>query len=535
MKEHFEAWVDAYALPLLRWALHRTGSQQQAEDLAQEVWLQFFAAAIREKQANRPICQPEHLLWKVAKYVWCKQLRDQRYRHSPALLPDQQEDFASALADAEERRQLTAWLHRRIVGLSRQQREIMILYYIDQVSQKEIAARLNLSEGAVRWHLFDTRRKLREEQQTMTQQTTDYVYRPGRLHVAICGMSGPEVAITRINQSLLMQNILLNCYRQGRTVQEISASLGVAAAYVENDLHWLKEQEFVTEEKGRYYTSFLIHDGYYTNDVCKIFFDNQEHVSLAIVRYLLEHEDAIRALGFVGCNKPMDKLLWLLLYHFTHHLPLPLEKPTPPHRPDGGRYNPLGFDRSKRPEHDLSEYWDSNGDMWHHHGFCWFGLYNFGRSDIEALMHSYTPEWNALRLLLEKLAAHRFDLRCVSEDEQYHLAQLVEKGFLLMDGGKAEPNFVIFTAEQYEQLWEQIFQPFYKTLKPALQRMAQAFHSLSQRTLPSHLQHLIPLDAVLAMMDIGFMTELIAFKEGCLYKPQGQRDGEFLTMCYIQP
>ncbi len=532
MKE-FEAWVDAYALPLLRWALRCTGSRQQAEELVQEVWLQFFAAALREEKANRPVSQPEHLLWKVAKYVWCKHLRDQRYRQTPALLPEQQEDFAAALADADEHQRLTAWLHRRVVGLSRQQREIMILYYIDQMPQKEIAARLHITEGAVRWHLFDTRRRLREEHQTM-EHTTDYVYRPGKLHMAISGMPVPKVATTRINQSLLMQNILLHCYPQGRTVQEIAAGLGVAAAYVENDLQWLKKQEFITEEKGRYYTSFLIQDGEYENKVCKVFFENKEAVSLAIIRYLLEKEEAIRALGFVGCDKPMDKLLWLLIYHFTRDLPLPVEKPTPPFRPDGGRYNPLGFDRTNRPEERLREDWDANGPMMLG-DFYWYGLYNFGQSDIETMMDSYTPEWNALRVLLGKLIDNNFDLNCVTEEEQYRLAQLAEKGFLLMWEGKAKPNFVIFTREQYAALKEQIFRPLEEALQPALKRMAADFHSLSLQALPRHLLHLAQLNEAMDMMEVGFITELIAFQDGYLYKPQGQRDGEFLTMCYVKP
>lgn len=534
MDTRFSAWVDAYALPLLRWAMGKSSSRHQAEELSQEVWLQFFAAVRREESQGRTIAQPEHLLWRIAKYVWCKQLRTLRYREALPMMDAKQEDFAAALADQDEQRQLTAWLHQRIVHLSHTQREIMILYYIDQLPQKDIAARLNITEGAVRWHLFDTRRKLREEHQTMTQPTTDYVYRPGRLHMAICGMPVPELDIKRINQSLLMQNILLHCYKQGRTVQEIAVALGVAAAYVENDLQWLTAQEFVTEEKGRYTTTFLIHDENHRNDVCQIYFDHQESVSLAIVRYLAEHEADIRALGFVGCDKPMNKLLWLLLYHFTYYLPLPLEKPTPPLRPDGGHYNPLGFDRSHCPEHCLDDCWDYNGSM-ESHGFCWFGLYNFGSSDIVDLMDSYTPEWNALRLLLEKLVSHGFDLACVTDEEQYHLAQLVEKGFVLMKDGKAEPNFVIFNNKQYDQLQKQIFQPLADALQPALQRVAEDLHQLSLRTLPKHLHRLAPLDEVLALMDIGFITELIAFKAGYLYEPQDQRDGEFLTMCYLMP
>ncbi len=533
MDARYGQWVDAYALALLRWALSKTGAHHLAEDLAQEVWLQFFLAVAREEKAGRTIREPEHLLWRVAKYVWCKQLRTLRCRQLPPLPAGIQEDFASALAEEDEQRHLTAWLHRRIVNLSRLQREIMILYYIDQLPQKDIAARLNLSQGAVRWHLFDTRRRLREEHQTMPT-TADYVYRPGRMCVAVCGTPPPQPDTLRIDQSLLMQNILMFCYPQPRTVQEIAAALGVASAFVENDLQWLVEKEFITEEKGRYATAFIIEDVGYNNAVTRLFFSRKEEVSLAIVRYLLEKEQAIRALGFTGCHQPMEKLLWLLIYHFTYYLPLPLEKPTPPLRPDGGHYHPHGYVQSTPEEPNLREHWAYNGSM-EANGFCWFGLYTFGRSDIESLMDSYTMEWHALRLLLQKLAEHGFDLGCVAADEQYHLALLVEKGFVRMHSGMAEPNFVIFTQEQYDRLRQEIFAPLARQLQPALAGIARDLHSLSLGALPQHLRHLVPLDEALAMMDIGFMTEFIAFKEGYLYKPEKQREGEFLTMCYLMP
>lgn len=54
MREVFAAWVEEYSLPLLRWARGKTGDLTAAEDLAQEVWLQFFSAVRREADACGP-------------------------------------------------------------------------------------------------------------------------------------------------------------------------------------------------------------------------------------------------------------------------------------------------------------------------------------------------------------------------------------------------------------------------------------------------------------------------------------------------
>lgn len=64
MAQDMQAWVEEYSLQLLRWANARTGSRAQAEELVQEIWLQFFSAARQEAKAGREVEQPEHLFRK---------------------------------------------------------------------------------------------------------------------------------------------------------------------------------------------------------------------------------------------------------------------------------------------------------------------------------------------------------------------------------------------------------------------------------------------------------------------------------------
>lgn len=132
----FHTLVDEWSPALLRWAYGKTGDPYQAEDLAQEAWLQFFSAAAREEKEGRLLRQPEHLLWKVARYVW---LRSLRRRETAPLGEDYADpsDFAEDLADREAQSAQAAWVRQRIVNLNRLQREIFILYYVERVPQKE--------------------------------------------------------------------------------------------------------------------------------------------------------------------------------------------------------------------------------------------------------------------------------------------------------------------------------------------------------------------------------------------------------------
>ncbi len=523
--------LEEAAPRLLRWAWGKTGCREQAEDLAQEVWLQYLSAARREEAAGNALREPERLLWKVARFVWLKRLRQLTTHRTQPLdeaHPDPR-DFAAEMADSAEEARLAAWVRQQVMNLSRLQREAMVLYYVRQLPQREIARRLGVSEGTLRWHLFETRKKLREGANDMNP--TEFVYTPRTLHMGINGQDTPNNAVNRIRESLLMQNICCACYQEGRTAQELAEMLGVARPYVEHDLKWLTEQELLREEKGSYYTDFLITTSRQEEEMFRVFEQHKPTLCDVITGHLLAHEGTIRQIGFTGCERPMNKLLWLLIYLFTRRLPLVTETPEPPIRPDGGKYWPLGFDRTE-PVPSLRSCFDYNGSMCND-GFYWFGLHNFGQSEIEDMMDAWTPEYKALRQLLEKLIHSCFDPACVTESEQYTLAQLIEKGFVSSSADGLAPNFVIFTKEQYDRLYEEVFHPLEEQLQKEVCRLSADLYSIAAAMLPPHLKHLTRLSQAMAEHDVAYTTELMAFDDGTLYHPADKRDGEFLTLAYI--
>lgn len=361
---------------------------------------------------------------------------------------------------------------------------------------------------------------------------TNFVYRPRKLHMGLNGQPPANPDTARINQSLLMQNILLACYNEGRTAAELAEMLGVARPYVEHDLEWLVKQEFLSESKGRYFTAFMISTCTQDHAIYRVYEAHKPALSGAICRCLLDHEAEIRRIGFTGCDKPMNKLLWTLIHLFTRSLPLPCQTPDRPIRPDGGRYWPLGFDHSDFDPNSPRADFAYNGSM-NNHGFYWFGLHDFGISEIEDMMDAWTPEYLRLRTLLVKLIHAGFAPACVTEEEKYTLAQLIEKGFLLNRGDALMPNFLVFTREQYDALYREVFAPLAEALQPELTALARDLHELSLSNLPQHLHRFAPLAEAMAQHDVGYMTELLAFRDGTLYHPIDKRDGEFLTMAYI--
>ena len=143
--------------------------------------------------------------------------------------------------------------------LSELYRNIIILYYYDGLSVKEISEKLNIPEGTVSWRLSAGRKKLRKEFDDMNETAL----RPVRMKLSIYGNGDydgkrkpfPAVYI----DDALSQNILYYSYEKPRTIEELAKLCGVPAYYIEDKISRLLRYEAMAEAvKGKYQTDFVI-------------------------------------------------------------------------------------------------------------------------------------------------------------------------------------------------------------------------------------------------------------------------------------
>lgn len=534
----FNQIADDYSQMLLNWAYKKLGDRDKAEDLAQEVLLQVFAAISKSTSDGVSIEKMDNFVWKIAHYAWCHYLR--KNEHYKMCVPadnlqlEENMDFVADLAENEYQKQLILRMREKIVSLNFLQREIMIMYYIDGASINQIAMRYNIGESTVKWHLFDTRKKLKKEITTM--ENNDFVYRPRKLHMGMNGQACPNPDTKVIENSLTKQNICIICYHQPKTINELTEILGIPKAYIENDIEWLVAREFLIESKTGYSTSFMIETAEDEQRKYAIYLKHKNTMSDVIISELTTAEEKIRSIGFYGCDKPLDKLLWLLIYRFCNYQPIPYVADDAPVRPDGGKYFPLGFDRTDFSKGDKSldtTGWAYNGSMCNDN-YWWFGLYNFGQSEIEDMMDEYTAEWKNLHEMLCNIIQSDNDISTLDENQKFNLSKLVQKGFITISGKNAFPNFCVFTSEQYQQLEEAVFEPIVRKLEKEIVLLANDLAKLCKIKVPKQLKNYYNLFVRMALCDIGYVTTIFAFQDGKLYKPRDNHDGEFLTLVYIK-
>lgn len=236
--------------PVYGYCLRRCATHQDAEDVAQEILLRVHAALRRTK-----VDDPERYLWTIARNTLANHYRD-RARCTvgiPAEATDDSDFQADLLAREETRR-----LHEELARLSRQQREIVVLHYFHSMKIAQIAAKLSLPVGTVKWHLFEARKELKQ-QMTAAHTPTRLKFDPIRFsgfHTE--GSIGPEGSPWRAFRSTLNQNIAYACWREAHSAAEIADSLGVSPAYIEDEAARLASQGYLCEEHGRYRCAILL-------------------------------------------------------------------------------------------------------------------------------------------------------------------------------------------------------------------------------------------------------------------------------------
>lgn len=549
--------TDEYSAKILNWAVKKTGNRPDGEDLAQEVLLQVFIAVTKQEHIEKL----ENFIWKTAHFTWCNHART-LVRHNACelseVLPDGT-DFAQDYADDDALKNELSRMRGKIANLSKIQREAVILHYLDGLPVREVAARLNIAETAVAWHLFDARKKVKKELETMKNENS-FSYSPGKMKVSpriSLSASGdiPQYPDTnKINDSLIRQNLCLLCRGDGKTLDELVELTGVSKPYLENDIEWLVEREFLLVDGKRYQTSFIIMNQRYFEYRREVYTKHRSGLNNKVIEYLWQNESKIRDIGFYGSDFPAERLMWAIITMFisytSRNSELLLRLKSCDNREihmDGGKYHVMALDSSDGHKLDISGAYDNSGwenflgiacDNHSEIGFeryFWLGVYNF--ADKEAHPEIVFGEEKTQALLYKlycEVLKDGFSSVKLSSDEQEKLAEAVENGLVLKNGDIYKPNFVIFTREQLAKLQKEVYSPLLELITPKLDELAKQFDKIHKSDFPKAKQGNIDQHKYLDLWMFGVFTLIFAAEDGKISLPKTPADGTSLTLVLVK-
>lgn len=147
-----ERLVLQYQQPLLRTCFLYLRDRALAEDAVQDTFLKAY----RSLASFRGECSEKTWLMKIAINTCCDLRRAHRLRRiDPCRIPDLLPQTAEPFTQAEEA------LVTQVMRLPRKLREVILLYYYQDMAVTEIAVSLGISQSSVSGRLKRAREKLR--------------------------------------------------------------------------------------------------------------------------------------------------------------------------------------------------------------------------------------------------------------------------------------------------------------------------------------------------------------------------------------
>lgn len=152
----FAALVDRWHEPLWLYLRRVTGDDDTAADAVQDVWLRV----LRALPSLRDPARLRSWLFGIAHRTLMDRLR-RRYAEpeSEAIDPADLAAPEPAPGRAEE----LELMHEALARMPLLEREVLVLFYLDELSIDQLATTLGIPEGTVKSRLFRARRLLRRE------------------------------------------------------------------------------------------------------------------------------------------------------------------------------------------------------------------------------------------------------------------------------------------------------------------------------------------------------------------------------------
>lgn len=254
-KQEAEKVIAEYVKPIFGFALKRCKSQEDAEDLSQEIVLRAFKSLLIKED-----------ILDVGKFIWtiAHNTLSNYYRSAAKVQVGLSiEDVAEILADPrndfdeEEDKEEIGRLQKEIAYLSKLQRQIVIAYYFENRKQAEIAEELQVPVGTVKWHLFEAKKELKRGMEKM-REASELKFNP--IKFDIYGFSGSlgTKSPDEFLRSAIAQNICYIVRKEAKSVHEIADALGVSPVFVEGEVEFLEEYGFLLLQKDKYIANFII-------------------------------------------------------------------------------------------------------------------------------------------------------------------------------------------------------------------------------------------------------------------------------------
>ena len=250
-------FTEEYMEKIFYFCLKRTGNNFEAEDLTQDIAINVFCEI---NKGTVPVCFSAWV-WQIVRNRYSVWAKKKHLLTESVINEDISEcdiiDDNSNMIDGIIKEEQLSLLRRELAFIKDEYRNILVAYYIDDMSIRQISENVSLPVETVKKRLQRARNILKEGM-NMAREFGKLSYKPETVFYEQVGCSGSKGEPFCYVSRMLCSNLLLAAYRTPSTAEDLAMEVGVALPYTEQELELLVSATLMRKNGNKYETNFMI-------------------------------------------------------------------------------------------------------------------------------------------------------------------------------------------------------------------------------------------------------------------------------------
>lgn len=520
---------------IYRFSYHRCNTSFDAEDLCSDIILAVISAV----QKHTDIDNFYGFVWTVAHRVYAdfcekrnKISKNISIENTELQFAHKENEIDNLIEETADREQLKK-IFSEIAFLSKIYREVMVMYYIDEMKIKDISEKLEISETTVKQRLFSARNTVRSEVETMNDRNLSL--KPIRMKFFDTGRVTGNIPSPLANRTL-SQNLIYLCKDKEKSAKELSDELCVPMIYVEEELEIQCQGQNGTYGNirklcnGKYISNILIADYQEFQDLAEICEKYSEQLSSQFKTNYIKLRKEILSFPYLNAIEDEKFILWAYMLRCSWQLERKICEEVNNYfadiAPTERKYATVAHIYDEKITPDYNSYGNCSIVGNSVAGLKTVRMKNSFGKYIDKHFKSGHNISNDEKILMLLKSIGGLSVELLTESEKEIAARAIECNYVRKVGNMIEPKIVTFEQKDeyyFEQLAVELCEFDNGIIKDIAKEISQYMRNHIQKHLLNEYQNYL---CLIAFARIPTILIEGCIKENLLYKPVDRLGGE---------